>query len=306
MSPQNRIIMGYVATIGFFDGVHLGHQHVIGQLKEEGRRRGLRTMVITFDRHPRQVLQPSWQPQLLLTADEKLERLQATGVDHVEVLRFDREMAQLSAETFMRQVLKEQLDVSVLLMGYDNRFGSRREDTFDDYVVYGRATGIEVVRASQWTADGEVPCSSLIRKLVTDGQVREAALLMGHSYTLGGKVVHGRRIGHSIGFPTANLQPFSPDKIIPRSGVYAVTAQVDDDGEVLKGMMNIGMRPTFDGHHQTLETHLFNYDGDLYGHRLTVSFVERLRDEQAFADVGALVRQMNQDKQQAKEILEKI
>ena len=297
---------GYVATIGMFDGVHLGHQFVLHHVVETARERGLLSMAVTFDRHPRQVLQPAWHPQLLLTADEKLKQLQATGVDRVEVLCFDAAMARLSAQTFMQQVLKEQLGVSVLLMGYDNRFGSRREDSFDDYVAYGRQVGIEVVRASQWTADGQVPCSSLIRQKVTDGEVHEAALLMGHPYTLSGTIVHGRRIGHSIGFPTANLQPYSPDKIVPRSGVYAVTAQVDDDDKVLKGMMNIGMRPTFDGHHQTLETHLFDVDADLYDHQLTVTFVDRLRDEQPFPDAEALVRQMNQDKQQAIEILKTI
>lgn len=292
----------YAATIGFFDGVHRGHQHVVAQLREEALRRGLATMVITFDRHPRQVLQPDWQPQLLTTTDEKLALLKATGVDRVEVLHFDPAMARLSASAFMEQVLKARLGVCALLMGYDNRFGHRREDTFDDYVGYGRQLDMEVIRATQWTADGEVPCSSLIRHQVTAGEMASATRLLGHPYALSGTVVHGRRIGHAIGYPTANLHPDSTEKIIPRSGVYAVKASIDGNHE-LHGMMNIGMRPTFEGHHQTLETHLFNFDGDLYDHRLTVSFVARLRDEQAFPDAQSLVAQMNKDKQQAIEIL---
>lgn len=295
----------YAATIGFFDGVHQGHRFLIDRLCRIARERGMRSMVITFARHPRQVLQTDWQPQLLSTLDEKRELLRQTGVDRVEVLQFDVAMSELSAHDFMQQVLKERLGVELLLTGYDNRFGHNRVEGFDDYVNYGRELGIEVMAGEPLAVKDTNVSSSRIRKLLQEGDVADAALCLGYPYPLSGCVVHGEQIGRQLGFPTANLALDDACKLIPERGVYAVSVSIEGDSTVYGGMMNIGRRPTFEGHHTTLEVHLLQYSGDLYGKRLTVRFIARLREERPFPDRDALIAQMNEDKQQALQILNK-
>lgn len=295
----------YAATIGFFDGVHQGHRFLIDRLCRIARERGMRSMVITFARHPRQVLQTDWQPQLLSTIDEKRELLRQTGIDRVEVLQFDVAMSELSAHDFMQQVLKERLGVELLLTGYDNRFGHNRAEGFDDYVNYGRELGIEVMAGEPLAVKDTNVSSSRIRKLLQEGDVADAALCLGYPYPLSGCVVHGEQIGRQLGFPTANLALDDACKLIPERGVYAVSVSIEGDSTVYGGMMNIGRRPTFEGHHTTLEVHLLQYSGDLYGKRLTVRFIARLREERPFPDRDALIAQMNEDKQQALQILNK-
>lgn len=295
----------YAATIGFFDGVHQGHRFLIDGLCRIARERGMRSMVITFARHPRQVLHTDWQPQLLSTLDEKRELLRQTGVDRVEVLQFDVAMSELSAHDFMQQVLKERLGVELLLTGYDNRFGHNRAEGFDDYVNYGRELGIEVMAGEPLAVKDTNVSSSRIRKLLQEGDVADAALCLGYPYPLSGCVVHGEQIGRQLGFPTANLALDDACKLIPERGVYAVSVSIEGDSSVYGGMMNIGRRPTFEGHHTTLEVHLLQYSGDLYGKRLTVRFIARLREERPFPDRDALIAQMNEDKQQALQILNK-
>lgn len=295
----------YAATIGFFDGVHQGHRFLIDRLCRIARERRMRSMVITFARHPRQVLQTDWQPQLLSTLDEKRELLRQTGVDRVEVLQFDVPMSELSAHDFMQQVLKERLGVELLLTGYDNRFGHHRAEGFDDYVNYGRELGIEVMAGEPLAVKDTNVSSSRIRKLLQEGDVADAALCLGYPYPLSGCVVHGEQIGRQLGFPTANLALDDACKLIPERGVYAVSVSIEGDSCVYGGLMNIGRRPTFEGHHTTLEVHLLEYSGDLYGKRLTVRFIARLREERPFPDRDALIAQMNEDKQQALQILNK-
>ena len=290
------------ATIGFFDGVHRGHVFLIEQLKREADARGLRSMVITFECHPRQVVQPQWQPQLLTTLEEKAHFIEETGIDVLVVLRFDRSMAALSARDFMQQVLKEQLGVSLLLTGYDNRFGHNREEGFADYRRYGQELGIEVVCGTPFGERGEQFSSSFIRRLIADGRVDEAARCLGHPYALTGTVVHGEQIGRTLGFPTANLRVDQEGRLLPATGVYAVSVQRESQGLIYKGMMNIGHRPTFDGHRTTLEVHLFDFSGTLYGERLTVAFKSRLREERQFPTPEALKAQMQQDAEQAKKM----
>ncbi|MDE6003406.1 MAG: riboflavin biosynthesis protein RibF [Prevotella sp.] len=273
---------GYVATIGMFDGVHRGHQFVLQHVIQTARERGLQPMVITFDHSTR-------RDQLLTTLDEKLTLIQQTGIERIEVLPFTAELKQLTAHQFMQRGLKERLDVKVLLTGYDNRFGHNREEGFNDYVRYGHELGIEVL---QLPAEGQVS-SSLIRQLLLKGQVAEAAEALGHPYKLKGRVEHGEHVGTRLGFPTANIVPDNAAQLIPAPGVYAVTC------DALKGIMNIGTRPTFGPHSQTLEVHLLHYDGNLYGQQLSVAFIQRLRDEQRFNSVEALQRQLQRDAQQA-------
>ena len=284
-----------VATIGFFDGVHRGHQHLIKLVMDAARAQGAESMVITFAKHPRQVLDESFQPRLLTFPDEKMIRLSLTGVDNCVVLPFDCEMAAMTAREFMEQVLRDRLGVTTLMMGYDNRFGHGRKEGFDNYVDYGQELGIRVVRASALECDGQCVSSSLIRKMVIDGDIERANQLLGYSYTLVGRVVEGFQQGRKLGFPTANLDISGCEKIIPAAGVYAVRARVEGQMEMKRAIMNIGTRPTLDDGAQSIETHIINYEADLYGERLVVAIDARLREERRFEHVGLLVAKMRED-----------
>ncbi len=307
----------YAATIGTFDGIHLGHSSVVSQLRAAASKRGLQSMVITFEHHPRQVLQPEWKPTLLTTLDEKVELFAQMGIDTLVILRFDREMSKLSSRQFMEQVLKRDLGVRLLLMGYDNHFGNDRSTVFDDYVAYGREMGMEVICGQPADVNGMRVSSTLVRSLLNEGHVAQASLCLGRQYSLTGRVVHGEQIGRQLGFPTANILPDDSLRLIPAPGVYAVRIAVLQDtsspsgiqsstipeGTILQGMMNIGTRPTFDGRQMTLEAHIFDFTGNLYDRRLTVFFVDRLRDEHSFASPQDLVSQMQRDAISAQAIL---
>lgn len=295
-----------VATVGMFDGVHRGHQHVIGQVVEKARETGISSTVITFDKVPRQVLDPSFRPQLLTTLEEKETIIRQLGVDVLAVLPFTREMAGLSAQAFMKQVLHEQLRTEVLVTGYDNRFGHDRTEGFDDYVRYGRELGMEVLRGdAQLMDDGQRPVSSsVIRQLLAEeGRVDLMPHYLTRLYQLRGTVAPGEHIGHRLGYPTANLEVDEADKLIPAPGVYAVWATIEGEQQPRAAMMNIGNRPTFHGHRQTLEVNILDFEGDLYGQVMTVSFVERLRAERRFDSPEALAVQLEADKEQVKQIL---
>ena len=290
--------MGYVATIGMFDGVHLGHQFVLHHVVETAREQGLLSMAITFD-------QTMPRGQVLTSLDAKRLLLSKTGIDRIEVLQFTDELRQMTAREFMRQVLKEQLDVKILLTGYDNRFGHNREEGFDDYVRYGKELGIEVksLPPAPSKGRGRTISSSFIRQLLTEGHVGKASEGLGYPYTILGRVEHGEHVGTKLGFPTANLVPVDEKQLIPAAGAYAVKVRVENSVEWKHGMMNIGMRPTFDGHKRTLEVHIFRLNEDLYGQQMLVSFVERLREEQRFENVEALISQLQQDAILAEQIL---
>ena len=292
----------YVATIGFFDGVHRGHQYLIRRLREEAELQGMQSMVITFDRHPREVLGSNYQPRMLSTLDEKMERLKQTGVDRCVVLPFTRELAALSAREFMQQVLKRQLNVARLYMGYDNRFGHNREEGFDDYVRYGREIGIEVILNDAFTLNQIHISSSVVRSFVSEGEIELANQCLGYPYMVTGKVVDGVREGRKMGFPTANIEPDDAQKLIPAPGVYAVRVSVEGSREWLDGMMNIGTRPTFGENKLSLETHILHFSDDIYGKKLTVAFVKRLRAEQRFSSVAALREQLVKDEQQVENL----
>lgn len=287
-----------VATIGMFDGVHRGHQQLIGRVVTEARRLSLPATVITFDRAPRQVLDPSFRPELLSTAEEKAEAIAGLGVDRLVVLSFSREMASLSARQFMGDILLRQLAIRHLVTGYDNRFGHNREEGFDDYVAYGRELGMTVERGEAvMTDDGsQTVSSSVIRGLLKQGRVDTACRLLTRHYQLSGTVVGGEHIGHRLGFPTANLRVDNPLKLIPLAGVYVVKVRLTGEQGERPAMMNIGTRPTFEGHRQTLEINIIDYDGNLYGQPLTVSFHRRLREERRFNSEAELIAQLETDR----------
>ena len=308
LTGQTERLLPSVATIGFFDGVHLGHCHLINKVVTRAHREGLASTVITFARHPRQVLHTDWHPLLLSTLEEKSALLSQTGIDQLVVLQFTEATAALSAYDFMRDVLLRQLGVRTLVIGYDNRFGHREPGStegFDNYVRYGRDMGMAVVQGDPFDAGSVRVSSSKIRQFLLNGHVEEAALCLGHPYQLEGTVVSGYHIGTGMGFPTANLQLDDSEKLIPASGVYAVNVRLQDSPELRQGMMNIGHRPTFGGSHQTLETHVFHFEGNLYGQRMCVSFVSRLRSEMKFDSREALVSQLESDARQIEILLEK-
>ena len=298
-----------VATIGFFDGVHRGHQCLIRQVRDEALRRGMRSLIITFDRHPREVFAPGDVPPLLTTAEEKMVLLKATGVDDIYVLPFDKTMAALTAREFMQQVLKEQLGVEVLVIGYDHRFGKplssspRGGEGFLEYQEYGREMGIEVVQAQE--LEGEHVSSSVIRRALESGDVDRACHLLGRPYSWTGRVVHGHGIGHQLGFPTANLTTADAGKMLPACGAYAVRVKSErvKSEKWAAGMLNIGQRPTLDnGTDTSIEVHLFDFHGDLYGQLLTLSFIARLREERRFDSEAELTEQLRRDKEKCLEL----
>ena len=285
-----------IATIGFFDGVHIGHCHLINMLKKVARERGVEACVITFDRHPRQVVQPEWCPEMLTTLEEKTQLLKATGIDRCEVLHFDREMANQSAHDFMQHTLKEKMGVSILVTGYDNRFGHNRSEGFEDYVRYGKEIGIEVIKGEELTDGSNNVSSSSIRRMLKEGRIEDATRCLGREYQLTGTVVGGEHIGRTIGFPTANIRPDDSSKLIPANGVYAVDvwSQAGDINRE-RAMLNIGTRPTFNGTATTIEVHIPHFAGNLYGSTLSIAFLRKIREERKFDSPEALVEQLNKD-----------
>ena len=296
----------YVATIGFFDGVHRGHQYLISRLMEQAAAAGMPSMVITFDRHPREVLGSNYQPRMLSTLSEKLQRLRQTGVDRCEVLSFTPQLAALTAREFMQHVLKEQLNVGKLYIGYDNRFGHNREEGFDDYVRYGREMGIEVIHNDAFQLNKVNISSSVVRSFLDEGEVELANQCLGYNYTVEGGVVDGVQEGRKMGFPTANIEPSYALKLIPAPGVYAVKVRVEGTDEWLNGMMNIGTRPTFGENKLSLEVHILHFSGNLYGRTLAVSFVKRLRAERRFSSPSALRNQLIRDEQAVEELFAEV
>lgn len=292
-----------VATIGCFDGVHRGHQVLIRKVLEIAEEQGIMSTVITFDRQPRELFDSSFRPQLLSTPEEKEKILKDLGIDEVVVLPFTKELAGMTAQAFMAEVLRDRYAVQVLVAGYDNRFGHNRAEGFEDYVRYGKELGIEVLRGdvARFKGGDKAVSSSAIRQLLSEGYVELMPDCLTRPYSLSGEVVPGEHIGHELGFPTANLEPSHPFKLIPAAGAYAVWVTVED--KQMPAMMNIGTRPTFQGKKQTLEVNILDFEGDLYGKTVSVEFVKRLREEQRFDSPEALKNQLEEDKIRVREIL---
>ena len=293
----------YVATIGFFDGVHLGHRYLIDRLKVRATQIGAASMVITFTRHPQQVVRKDFVPQLLLSPQEKLERLEETGIDRCVVLNFDAQMAALSAREFMQTILKKQLNVVELVIGHDNKFGHNRQEGIDDYRRYGKELGIDVIEEHPFEMDGLTISSSVIRRLLTTGDISTANRCLGYAYTLSGKVIQGFQEGRKMGFPTANLTPEEAFVLLPGKGVYATKVRVAGFKETFGGMTNIGNRPTFGGKTTTIETHILDFKHDIYDSNICVSFIERIRNEERFDSIEALRQEMMNDEKKTRNIL---
>lgn len=294
----------YAATIGFFDGVHIGHVHLLEQLKGIAAQSGLKSMAITFPEHPRQILQADYRPRLLSTPEEKISLLQASGVDYCMPFHFTTEIAGMSAYTFMKSFLQERLGVKTLLVGHDHHFGHEAGTTYKDYREIGNQIGMEVVLSTALLHEGLPVSSSRIRRELSQGNIAQANLMLGHRYHIGGTVVHGLQNGRRMGFPTANLGPSCEFMQMPADGVYSALAHVD--GETHYAMVNIGYRPTFMGECKTIEAHLFNFDRDIYFHELELEFVSFIRPEKRFGNPQELAVQLELDKKTSITTLENI
>ncbi len=279
-----------VLTIGNFDGVHIGHQHLLGFVRDRAAALGAPVCVYTFDPPPRVVLAPQHHQPRICTWPDKVRLLGENGVDQVVLERFTRAFAQHPPEWFATEILGKRLNPRAIVVGYDFRFGRARAGTIDLLRRCLPHTPIDQVDALQ--REGEVVSSSRVRRCVTAGDVAGAALLLGRPHQVRGVVIPGDQRGRTIGFPTANLDLDA--ELIPPAGVYAVRARVDDGGW-LPAVVNLGVRPTFDGERFCFEVHLLDFRGDIYGHQVEVAFVAQLRDEQRFPDAAALVRQIRKD-----------
>ena len=299
-----------IATTGFFDGVHLGHRLVIERLVSLAHERGDESLVVTFWPHPRAVLQDGARElRLLTTLEEKKSLLASLGVDRVEVLDFTRSFASLTAAQFLHDVLQSQFDVTTLLMGYDNRLGSDRL-TATQLQPVAHHLGMELIELESLSFRAETQdtplsfraerrnleiSSTKIRRFLEDGDIASATAMLGYGYSLQGVVVAGNRLGRTIGFPTANMKLYEPLKLVPGRGVYVVEVEVL--GKKYRGMTNIGLRPTVGGSSTTIETHILDFDEDIYGLPLRITFLRRLRDEIHFPSLDALKAQLQKDRE---------
>ena len=284
-----------VVATGFFDGVHIGHRHVIEQLNQAAAVRGDESMVVTFWPHPRNVLQKEARSLRLLTSlAEKKEILLAMGVNRVEVLPFTKEFSAMTTEGYLRKLMAD-FGVKAILIGYDNKMGSDAEGA-DQVARTAENLGLEVIRTDMVPSElGYAVSSTKIRERLEAGDVKAAADMLGYQYSVHGVVVAGNRLGRTIGFPTANMQLYEPLKLVPGNGVYFV--KVETLGRELYGMCNIGCRPTVgEGNARTIETNIFGFDEDIYGLDIKITFVRKIRDEVKFDSLDALRQQLECDR----------
>jgi riboflavin kinase/FMN adenylyltransferase len=293
-----------VLTVGTFDGVHRGHQAVAAEVVRRARGSGRRSVLVTFDPHPLEVVNPAAAPRLLTLPDERAALLAALGLDQVAVLPFTPALSHLAPDAFVRQVLRAEFGMAELVLGYDHGFGRGRAGDLATMRQLGAADGFGVDVVEPVRDDGQPISSTLIRAAVAHGRLKPAARWLGRAYAVRGTVVAGAGRGRGIGVPTINLAPPDPRKLLPPDGVYAVWVTMEGrgkgEGGKVGGMMNQGPRPTFGDETRTLEVHLFDFAGDLYGATVTVAWVERLRDVRTFPSREALVAQLARDRDAAR------
>ena len=287
-----------VLALGNFDGLHRGHLKIVERVKRGALEHGGCPMAMTFEPHPPRVIRPDKAPPLLMTKAQKLEALQRAGLQAVAVVRFTHELSRWDPETFVKNVLVDWLRVAEVWVGANFLFGRDRTGNFSLLRVFGQRYGFRAEKIDPVRYKEFVVSSTRARRLVSEGRMDEAGGLLGHPYYIDGTVVEGRRKGREIGFPTANLR--TENELVPPHGVYATTLAVD--GVVHSALTNIGIRPTFGESERTIETHLLKFSGDLYGARVRLAFVQRLRDERRFEDVDALRAQIEADRRRAERL----
>ncbi len=290
-----------VVTVGTFDGVHVGHQRVINQLVREAKSIDGESVVITFDPHPRTVVQPGFDLRLIISMDEKIRLLEKLSVDHFVIVHFTLELARTSSHDFLTNYILTPLQPKKIILGYDHHFGKNREGGIEFLNEMSREHDFEVRQIGMQDVKDVAVSSSKIREAIRRGDMKQARELLGYYYSLTGTVVKGNQIGRHLGFPTANIQLDEPRKIIPKYGVYATLIEID--GKYHKGMSNIGIRPTLDLHQLTVEVNIFDFAEDIYGRKITLYFLEHTREEKKFRDLDLLRRRLIIDQIKVKKIL---
>jgi len=289
---------GCVATIGNFDGVHLGHQAVLTQLAMKGDTLGLPAVVITFEPQASEFFAPDKAPARLSRFREKVETLRCYSIQQLCVLRFNEKLAQMTAEQFIQQLIVDGLNIKYLVVGDDFKFGKDRKGDFTMLQVAGKKHGFQVVNMYTFSVDNVRVSSTRIRQALKAGNLMQAEKLLGRPYRMSGRVSHGDKRGRTMGFPTANIHLHR--RQVPLNGVYAVQL-FGVDGEPIQGVANVGVRPTVGADKALLEVHLFDFDREIYGQHVQVHFLQKIRDEQKFSDLDALIKQIKQDSEQAKD-----
>src|ERR1051325_1403161 len=300
--PRPSWLVHPVIALGNFDGLHRGHLKIIERVKRGAAEHGGTPMAMTFDPHPPRVVRPDKAPPLLMTKAQKIEALHRAGVQCVAVVRFTKELSQWDADTFVRKVLVDWLRVSEVWVGANFLFGHDRTGTFSVLRGLGQSYGFRADKIDPVRYKDFVVSSTRIRRLVGEARMDEAAALLGRAYYLDGTIVEGRRRGRELGFPTANLE--TSNELLPPNGVYATIMTIN--GVVHGGVTNVGMRPTFGETTPTVETHVLDYSGNLYGQSVRLAFVQRLRDERRFEDVDALRTQIDADKRRAERLFTRL
>lgn len=292
-------------TVGTFDGVHAGHRVLIKTVVKQAEKSGGRSVIVTFDPHPREIINPGEAGiKLLSSLKERCELLADLGIDEMVVIPFDRDFSLLTSEEFVKEIIWEKIGVSNFVIGYDHHFGRDREGTIDTVKRLGIELGFTSQIVSKQEVGDKTVSSTAVRKAIQlDGDMTQAAKFLERYYLLNGTVVHGDKRGKSLGFPTANIQPENPSKIIPKVGVYAIWVRIEES--YYRGMMNIGERPTFNEANFSIEAHILDFNEDVYGKEIQVQFVERIRDEMAFSGKNELIKQLHMDKEMTMNILKK-
>lgn len=302
IADNDRLPQGTtVATIGMFDGVHLGHLTLISEVKRIAAERGLKSAVITFAQHPQSVLRPDSDIEMLMTVDDKVAEIGRQGIDVTVLMNFTYELSLNNSRQFL-QILRDRYGVAALVVGYDHRFGHDKTETFADYVNHGKELGIDVIKAPEYLGEYAPVSSSIIRRLIASGKVDDAMRCMGRPYTISGKVVHGFHNGRGIGFPTANVGEIPAQLILPHKGAYAVMVNVA--GRWRQGMVNVGVRPTLEnGPQLSVEVNIFDFDDDIYGLPITLQFIKFLRLEFKLGSIEELRAQLTRDRENSRKIL---
>jgi riboflavin kinase/FMN adenylyltransferase len=292
-SPPTKTII----TIGTFDGVHIGHKKILQKVVAEAKKNNLTSAVLTFFPHPRFILSQNSDLKLLNTIEEKKALLNSTGLDALLIHPFDQEFANLSAEEFVKKILVDQLNISKIIIGHDHRFGKNRSADINNLIQFGKKYNFEVEQISAQELNEIAISSTKIRTALSNGDISLANSYLGYLYSFSGKVIKGKQIGRTIGFPTANIEIQEPLKLLPKNGVYIVKCLINN--QVVNGIMNIGNRPTVNGTSQSIEVHLLNFDKDIYGIEITVKMIDFIRNEQKFENLDQLKSQIQKDKIQA-------
>lgn len=292
-----------VVTVGTFDGLHIGHQKIIKQMTELAEKNNGETVLVTFDPHPRLVIHAdSKNLKFINTIKRKFQLLEKFGIDHLIIIPFTKEFAKTSSEDFIKDYLVDMLNVKKLIVGYDHHFGKNREGNYDNVNILGEKYGFEVVEIDAQFIENTPVSSTKIRNALNKGDIRKANAMLGYDYSITGNVVEGNRIGRKIGFPTANIEIEDHYKLIAAGGVYA--CKIEYSGEMYFGMGNIGTRPTIGINGLVTEVHIFDFDKEIYGEDITISFIDRIRDERKFNSLEELTKQLKRDREIVIELLQ--